>query len=128
VDIVAAIGMAPGITQIVVYNSNGSDVDMFNQMATDNSAKQLLIRPRSDTTPCPIHSAFLRNEWEISMHSLRAGSISGSPGQARFGVRMKAPFAFIMGKVLAFGVPTFSHPGRSLVKRPLQYSQAHPIH
>jgi hypothetical protein len=41
VDIVAAIGMAPGIAQVIVYNSNGSDVDMFNQMATDNSAKQL---------------------------------------------------------------------------------------
>jgi len=41
VDIVSAIGMAPGISQVVIYNSNGSDVDMFNQMATDNSAKQL---------------------------------------------------------------------------------------
>ncbi len=40
-DIVAAIGMAPGLSQIIVYNSSGSDVDMFNQMAVDNIAKQL---------------------------------------------------------------------------------------
>ncbi|MGB7986865.1 MAG: protease pro-enzyme activation domain-containing protein [Terracidiphilus sp.] len=40
-DIVAPIGMAPGISQVVVYISSGSDVDMFNQMAVDNTAKQL---------------------------------------------------------------------------------------
>ena len=40
-DIVQPIGMAPGISQVIVYISSGSDVDMFNQMAVDNSAKQL---------------------------------------------------------------------------------------
>ena len=40
-DIVAALTMAPGLSRVIVYNSSGSDVDMFNQMATDNAAKQL---------------------------------------------------------------------------------------
>jgi len=42
-DIVAALTMAPGLSQVIVYNSSGSDVDMFNQMATDNVAKQLSV-------------------------------------------------------------------------------------
>jgi VCBS repeat-containing protein len=41
VDIISAIGMAPGISQIILYNSSGSDVDLFNQMAADDSAKLL---------------------------------------------------------------------------------------
>ncbi|MFZ1087356.1 MAG: protease pro-enzyme activation domain-containing protein, partial [Terracidiphilus sp.] len=40
-DIVQPIGIAPGISQVIVYISSGSDVDMFNQMAVDNIAKQL---------------------------------------------------------------------------------------
>jgi hypothetical protein len=38
-------------------------------------ARGLLIRPISIYTLCPIHSAFLRNEWEEVLHSFRAGSV-----------------------------------------------------
>jgi hypothetical protein len=40
IDIEQAISMAPGLSAIIVYEGN-NDVDMFNQMATDNIAKQL---------------------------------------------------------------------------------------
>ena len=40
IDIEQAISMAPGLSSIVVYEGS-DDVDMFNQMATDNIAKQL---------------------------------------------------------------------------------------
>jgi hypothetical protein len=40
IDIEQAISMAPGLSAIIVYEGN-NDVDMFNQMATDNVAKQL---------------------------------------------------------------------------------------
>ena len=39
-DIVNAIGMAPGITQILFYEGS-SDTEILNQMATDNAAKVL---------------------------------------------------------------------------------------
>jgi subtilase family serine protease len=39
-DIVNAIGMAPGITQILFYEGS-SDTDILNRMATDNTAKVL---------------------------------------------------------------------------------------
>lgn len=40
-DIEEAISMAPGLTQILVYVSDTSDVSIFNRMATDNIAKSL---------------------------------------------------------------------------------------
>lgn len=40
-DIVNVIGMAPGITQVLFYESNVSGPDMLNRMATDNLAKVL---------------------------------------------------------------------------------------
>ncbi|HEY6293617.1 MAG TPA: S53 family peptidase [Terriglobia bacterium] len=40
IDIEQAISMAPNLSLVVVYEGN-FDVDMFNQMATDNIAKQL---------------------------------------------------------------------------------------
>ena len=41
-DIVQAIGMAPGLAQLLVYTGN-DDVAMFNQMAIDNAAKQISV-------------------------------------------------------------------------------------
>ncbi|MFO1505458.1 MAG: hypothetical protein U1F23_00025 [Lysobacterales bacterium] len=38
---IAEIGMAPGITQVLFYESNVSGPDMLNRMATDNLAKVL---------------------------------------------------------------------------------------
>ncbi len=40
IDIQQAISMAPGLSAVIVYES-GNDTDIFNQMATDNIAKQL---------------------------------------------------------------------------------------
>jgi len=42
VDIVEAIGMAPGLSQVRVY-IGASDVDIFNKMAAENIAKQISI-------------------------------------------------------------------------------------
>lgn len=56
-DIVNAIGMAPALSQIFFYEDNGAgfDANIFDQMATDNAAKQLSCSwtwqpadPRSD--------------------------------------------------------------------------------
>jgi hypothetical protein len=40
IDIEQAVSMAPGLTQVIVYEGN-NDADMFNQMAVDNIAQQL---------------------------------------------------------------------------------------
>ena len=40
-DIEEAISMAPGLTSVLVYVSDTSDVSIFNRMATDNIAKAL---------------------------------------------------------------------------------------
>jgi len=40
-DIVQAVGMAPGLSQVRVYISGGSDINIFNAMASENIAKQL---------------------------------------------------------------------------------------
>jgi subtilase family serine protease len=40
-DIEMAIAMAPGLSEVIVYEDNGNVVDALNRMATDNSAKQL---------------------------------------------------------------------------------------
>jgi uncharacterized membrane protein len=45
-DIVQAIGMAPGLSQVLVYIGSGETVDdanIFNAMATDNIAKQISV-------------------------------------------------------------------------------------
>jgi len=41
IDIEAAISMAPGMKEVLVYVSDTSDVKIFNRMATDNIAKAL---------------------------------------------------------------------------------------
>jgi subtilase family serine protease len=40
-DIVQAVGMAPGLSQVRVYISGSSDINIFNAMASENIAKQL---------------------------------------------------------------------------------------
>ncbi len=43
-DIVQAIGMAPGLSQVRVYiGPNGDDAGVFNTMASENSCKQLSV-------------------------------------------------------------------------------------
>jgi len=60
-DIVQAISMAPGASAVIVYGGN-SDVDIFNQMATDNIAKQMSVSygwlPPDNTIDDPIFQEF----------------------------------------------------------------------
>ncbi|MBV8809674.1 MAG: S8/S53 family peptidase [Acidobacteriaceae bacterium] len=61
-DIEAAISMAPGMTSVLVYVSDTSDVSIFNRMATDNTAKQLSCSwgwsPADPTSDDPIFKEF----------------------------------------------------------------------
>jgi kumamolisin len=60
-DIVQAISMAPGASAVIVYGGN-SDVDIFNQMAADNIAKQTSVSygwlPPDNTMDDPIFQEF----------------------------------------------------------------------
>jgi hypothetical protein len=60
-DIVQAIGMAPGLSQVRVYLGN-NQVDIFNAMATENVAKQLSVsyiwEPDNYQTLDPIFEEF----------------------------------------------------------------------
>jgi len=61
-DIEVAISMAPGISQLLVYVSDTSDVSIFNRMATDNTAKSLSCSwgwsPADPTSDDPIFKEF----------------------------------------------------------------------
>lgn len=61
-DIEEAISMAPGLKQVRVYVARASDVDIFNQMATDNIARSLSCSwgwsPPDPTTDDPIFQEF----------------------------------------------------------------------
>jgi len=61
-DIVQAIGMAPGLSQVRVYLGN-NQADIFNAMATENIAKQLSVsyiwEPDDFSTLDPIFEEFL---------------------------------------------------------------------
>ncbi len=61
-DIEEAISMAPGLQQVRVYVARASDVDIFNQMATDNIAKTLSCSwgwsPEDPTSDDPIFEEF----------------------------------------------------------------------
>jgi subtilase family serine protease len=61
-DVEEAISMAPGLQQVRVYVARASDVDIFNQMATDNIAKTLSCSwgwsPEDPTSDDPIFEEF----------------------------------------------------------------------
>ncbi len=61
-DIEAAISMAPGLDQVLVYVSDTSDVSIFNRMASDNIAKSLACSwgwsPADTTSDDPIFKEF----------------------------------------------------------------------
>jgi len=60
-DIVQAISMAPGAAAVIVYGGT-DDVDIFNQMATDNIAKQMSVSygwlPADTSSDDPIFEEF----------------------------------------------------------------------
>jgi subtilase family serine protease len=87
-DIVQAASMAPGLSQIRVYIAPGSsqigvgDVDIFNQMATENIAKQLSCswgwNPDDATQLDPIFEEFAAQGQNLFVASGDAGAYTGS--------------------------------------------------
>src|SRR5271157_5978408 len=87
-DIVEAIAMAPGMSQVRVYIAPGStaigrgDVDMFNKMATENIAKQLSCswgwNPADWSANDPIFKEFAAQGQNLFVASGDAGAYTGS--------------------------------------------------
>jgi subtilase family serine protease len=87
-DIVQAASMAPGLSQVRVYiaPSNSQigvgDVDIFNQMATENIAKQLSCswgwNPDDTTQLDPIFQEFAAQGQNLFVASGDAGAYTGS--------------------------------------------------
>src|SRR5271157_3845393 len=87
-DIVQAIGMAPGLSQVRVYIAPGNssigrgDVDMFNKMATENIAKQLSCswgwNPADTAANDPIFKEFAAQGQNLFVASGDAGAYTGS--------------------------------------------------
>jgi subtilase family serine protease len=87
-DIVQAIAMAPGLSQLRVYIAPGTssigvgDVDMFNKMATDNIAKQLSCswgwNPDDTSADDPIFQEFAAQGQNLFVASGDAGAFTGS--------------------------------------------------
>lgn len=87
-DIVQAASMAPGLSQIRVYIAPGNsqigvgDVDIFNQMATENIAKQLSCswgwNPDDTAQLDPIFQEFAAQGQTLFVASGDAGAYTGS--------------------------------------------------
>src|SRR5271157_4252677 len=87
-DIVQAIGMAPGLSQVRVYiapittHIGVGDVDMFNKMATENIAKQLSCswgwNPADASSDDPIFQEFAAQGQNLFVASGDAGAYTGS--------------------------------------------------
>jgi subtilase family serine protease len=87
-DIVQAIAMAPGMTQVRVYIAPGTtsigvgDKDMFNKMATDNISKQLSCswgwNPDDTSADDPIFQEFAAQGQNLFVASGDAGAYTGS--------------------------------------------------
>ena len=87
-DIVEAASMAPGMSQIRVYIAPGTseigvgDVDIFNEMATDNIAKQLSCswgwNPDDTAQLDPIFQEFAAQGQNLFVASGDAGAYTGS--------------------------------------------------
>ena len=88
VDIVQAIGMAPGMTQVRVYIApittqiGVGDTDIFNAMATENIAKQLSCSwgwaPDDPSSDDPIFEEFALQGQNLFVASGDAGAYTGS--------------------------------------------------
>jgi subtilase family serine protease len=87
-DIVQAASMAPGLSQVRVYIAPGNsqigvgDVDIFNEMATENIAKQLSCswgwNPDDTTQLDPIFQEFAAQGQNLFVASGDAGAYTGS--------------------------------------------------
>ena len=86
IDIEQATSMAPGLSAVIVYEGN-NDTDMFNQMATDNIAKQLSVSfgwlpadPQSDE---PIFEEFAVQGQNVFVASGDGGAYFGNPADCQ---------------------------------------------
>ncbi|HTS35408.1 MAG TPA: protease pro-enzyme activation domain-containing protein [Candidatus Solibacter sp.] len=87
-DIVQAIGMAPGLSAVRVYIAPGTtsigvgDKDMFNKMATDNISKQIGCswgwNPDDTSSDDPIFQEFAAQGQNMFVASGDAGAYTGS--------------------------------------------------
>ena len=85
-DIVQAIAMAPGLSQVRVYiapiTDSVGDVNIFNKMATENIAKQLSCSwgwtPADPTADEPIFQQFAAQGQNLFVASGDAGAYTGS--------------------------------------------------
>lgn len=87
-DIVQAISMAPGMSQVRVYIAPGTtsigvgDADIFNKMATENIAKQLSCswgwNPADTASDDPIFQEFAAQGQTLFVASGDAGAYTGS--------------------------------------------------
>jgi hypothetical protein len=86
IDIQQAISMAPGLSAVIVYEGN-NDVDMFNQMATDNIAKQLSCSfgflPADPSSDEPIFQEFAAQGQNLFVASGDGGAYFGAPADCQ---------------------------------------------
>jgi Pro-kumamolisin, activation domain len=82
IDIQQAVSMAPGLSAVIVYEGN-NDVDMFNQMAADNVAKQLSCSfgflPADPSSDQPIFKEFAAQGQNLFVASGDGGAYFGAP-------------------------------------------------
>ncbi|HEY2545343.1 MAG TPA: S53 family peptidase [Candidatus Acidoferrum sp.] len=82
IDIQQAISMAPGLSAVIVYEGN-NDTDMFNQMATDNIAKQLSCSfgflPADPSSDESIFQEFAAQGQNLFVASGDGGAYFGAP-------------------------------------------------
>ena len=82
IDIQQAVSMAPGLSAVIVYEGN-NDVDMFNQMAMDNVAKQLSCSfgflPADPASDEPIFKEFAAQGQNLFVASGDGGAYFGVP-------------------------------------------------
>jgi kumamolisin len=83
-DIEEAISMAPGMTSVLVYVSDTSDVSIFNRMATDNTAKSLSCSwgwsPADPSSDDPIFEEFAAQGQSLFVASGDSGAYRGRWG------------------------------------------------
>lgn len=82
IDMQQAISMAPGLSAVIVYEGN-NDTDMFNQMATDDVAKQLSCSfgflPADPASDEPIFQEFAVQGQNLFVASGDGGAYYGNP-------------------------------------------------
>jgi len=86
IDLQQAISMAPGLSAAIVYEGT-DDTDMFNQMATDNIAKQLSCSfgwlPADPSSDEPIFEEFAAQGQNLFIASGDGGAYYGIPADCQ---------------------------------------------